>query len=374
MSLRILLYSSSTRRERGGVYTVYTRLLAFLRGAGHDVVESWAEPAPDDGDDIWVCPLEFRTGRRGLPTPRHLVRGVRDMRRLAAGLARRRPAVVNLHYVRADSLYFLLLRRRYGYRLVLSMHGTDGLRPSAAARRILPLVLRRADAVSVVSRDLQDAVLALGVDPDRLHFIPNGVDDVFWSTPDEAPPAPGDGPLIVAVGELIPRKGYDVLLEALVRLRRTGHPKTCLAIVGDGAARGELEGMAARLGLAGAVRMTGHLGREDLRRLLHRAGVFAMASRQEGMPLALLEAMAAGLPVVATRVGAIPEVVTPACGRLVPVDDPAALAAALAAVLSAPDEARAMARACRERARAFSERAMGAAYERLFLALAETPR
>lgn len=364
--LRLLLYAAPSRLEPGGVQAVFARLAASLAARGHAVAETWSGPGPAaPGPSEWICPLDFQV-RPPLTLP---LRGTASLVRLARGLAVRRPAVVNLHYVRGEALYFLLLRRWFGYRLVLSLHGSDLLRPSPAARRLLPWLLPRADAVTVVAGYLREAVAQIpGMDPSRIHVIPNGIDHAFWSG--ARPTASDETPLIIAVGRLEPVKGLDVLLEALGRLRRR-HAGARLVVVGGGAERPALEAEARRLGVAEAVTFTGHLGREAVRDLLGQASVYALPSRSEGMPLALLEGMAAGLPAVATAVGGVPEVLTPDCGRMVPPDDAEALAEALAAVLDHPDRA-AMGEAARRRAAGFSATAGDAAYEALFRSLVET--
>jgi len=133
---------------------------------------------------------------------------------------------------------------------------------------------------------------------------------------------------VLALGRLSPEKGQDVLLEAFSRLPADEHRHLLLA--GDGALRPVLERRAAALGER--VRLLGW--RDDPWALLGAADVFVLPSRREGLPIALLEALAVGLPVVATHVGAVGEVLAGgACGHLVEPDDAAALAAALAEVL-----------------------------------------
>ena len=144
--------------------------------------------------------------------------------------------------------------------------------------------------------------------------------------PDPGPPvrAPYDGPLrLVAVGRLDPVKGHDVLLSAL-----PGVPDVVLTVLGEGAQRAALEQQVAALGLADRVRLPGWS--EDVAAALGRFDALVLPSRTEGWPLTVVEAMLAGLPVVATPVGSVAEAVRDGeTGLLVPQDDPAALAAAL---------------------------------------------
>jgi glycosyltransferase involved in cell wall biosynthesis len=143
--------------------------------------------------------------------------------------------------------------------------------------------------------------------------------------------APG---YLLFVGRLRIRKGVEVLLEAL-------QPGMRLLIAGDGEHRAALERKAAELGINPQIRFLGRCGAGRVRRLLNGAAALVVPSTYEGMPLVVLEAMEAGIPVVASRVSGIPEVVEDGrTGWLVPPEDPRALAAALNEVLERPEEAR----------------------------------
>ncbi len=166
-------------------------------------------------------------------------------------------------------------------------------------------------------------------------------------------------------------RDFDILLQAMVRLRRTV-PAARLCIIGDGVLAADLAGQVRDLGLEEAVEMAGSLGQECVRRRLWEAAVLAMPSRSEGMPLALLEALACGVPVVATGVGGVPEVLTDGAGLLVPPEAPEEMADALARVLQDPDLASSLSKAGSRRAADFSNADPDAAYERLFRSLLET--
>ncbi len=148
--------------------------------------------------------------------------------------------------------------------------------------------------------------------------------------------AGGGAPLrILAVGRLVEKKGYPVLLDALGRLAGDGLGFTC-RIVGAGPLRPALEAEAARLGIGGQVELVGALTQEEIAGCYRAADVFVQASvvvatgDRDGIPNALLEAMASGLAVVASEVAGLPEAVAPGCGLLVPPGDAGALAGALA--------------------------------------------
>lgn len=186
-------------------------------------------------------------------------------------------------------------------------------------------VWRKAAAVTANSAGLADLAGAFmpGLD---IPVIPNGVDTTLFHPAGSI--RTDDGPVrLLAVGRLVAQKGIDVLLDALARPGLGGME---LDVVGDGKWRDALERQAAALGLAGRVRMHGWLDRAVLAEIYRSADAFVLPSRDEGMPNVVLEAMASGLPVVASDVaGARDLVVEGQTGFLVPPEDPDALAAAL---------------------------------------------
>ena len=176
---------------------------------------------------------------------------------------------------------------------------------------------------------------------------------------------PVDRPVVGTVAVMRRQKRLDLWLEAAGRIA-AARPDAAFVVVGDGPLRGELEARAAALGLAGRVRFVGL--QDDVCPFLAVFDVFLTSSEFEGLPLALLEAMAAGVPVVATRVGGVPEVVRdPAEGALVPFGDPAALAGAVDALLADPERARAVGEAGRRRvARDFGVARMARELEEIY--------
>jgi len=171
--------------------------------------------------------------------------------------------------------------------------------------------------------------------------------------------------VIGSVGWLTPVKGHRVLLEAVALLRRTW-PRLCVVIVGDGPLREELKRIASARGLAGAVRLLGT--RADIPECLAGMDLYVQPSLNEGMGRALVEAMAAGRPVVASRVGGIPSLIEHRrTGLLVPPGDPDALAEAIAELITHPELARALGHAARQRIDAtFSVAAMVRAVEAVY--------
>lgn len=201
--------------------------------------------------------------------------------------------------------------------------------------------------------------------PRRVVTIRNGIDPAAAAPNIDRATARRDfglptaeGALIVGgVGRLDPVKGFDVLLDAIALLAPQ-HPKLTLVLAGDGPARYALQQQAARLNIKNRVHFLGFC--KDVREVYAALDIFAMPSRCEALPYALLEAMTAQLPAVASRIGGVPEVVVPGeTGLLIPVGDHHALAAALASLLNNPDLRQQMGRAARQRViEHFSEREM----------------
>lgn len=199
--------------------------------------------------------------------------------------------------------------------------------------------VRRADGVFTTSAYCRSAIgRHYGVLADRVRIVPEGIDLDRWRRIAAATPRVSDGATILCIARQYPRKRVVDLIDALPLVRRAV-PHACALIVGDGPEHAALRRQAERLGLREAVHFFGALPDDDaVARLYRAADVFCLPSVQEGFGIVFLEAMASGLPVVATAAAAIPEVVPPgAAGLLVPPRDVAALAAALTELLSNPE-------------------------------------
>jgi glycosyltransferase involved in cell wall biosynthesis len=202
----------------------------------------------------------------------------------------------------------------------------------------------------------------------KLHIVHCGVDPARYDRgPRERP-----GKRLLFVGRLAAVKGVPVLLRAFAETLEA-HPEAHLTLIGDGPERARIEALARELGLGGAVRFPGYLSQDEVADELARADLFVLPSFAEGVPVVLMEAMAARLPVVATRIAGIPELVDEGvAGRLVPPGDAASLARALSDLLAEPDLRRRMGEAGREKVVAeFDLAGEAAKLHRLFAARPE---
>jgi glycosyltransferase involved in cell wall biosynthesis len=224
-----------------------------------------------------------------------------------------------------------LAARRYGRKIHFGFIGSDwNLRARSLWGGPLLPVLRRGDFITVTGAGMKEQVLQNGFDPARVAVLPNCVDTDRFPVGEPAK-AKYD---CVFVGRLIPLKQVDVILRAwaAVAARR---PQARLCVVGDGPLRGELEALAARLGIAGSVDFTGAV--PDAAPYLAAARTVVIASTHEGLPFAILEGVCCGLVPVSTPVGAIPELLSDGQNALlVPVGDPQALSVAIRRLMEEP--------------------------------------
>jgi glycosyltransferase involved in cell wall biosynthesis len=233
-----------------------------------------------------------------------------------------------------------------------------------ALHRAIVRAYGRFDAVVVLTeQDRAEYRRALKTGAPRLECIPNGV------PPSSHPPAALDARVIIAAGRLLPQKGFDLLLDAFHAVARR-HPDWQLWIFGDGPLHDELDVRLARLNLTGRAHLKGFVERLDLHFVA--SSMFVLSSRFEGLPMAMLEAMAAGLPVVAFDCPTGPaEVISHGrSGLLVPALDARALADAMCELIENPTRRRAMGTAAREESGRYSIGAIAQRWESLFSSLA----
>jgi len=304
-----------------------------------DNAGAWARELEPQG--IEVVALERGSGFRPM------------LGRRVADLARRHDAtVIHAHHY-SPFVYSCLSRVwRPGSRVVFTEHGRLSDTPPSAKRRLANRILARFPSrVFAVSEDLKRHLEGEGFAPDALEVIYNGI---------EVGPAPDAalreavrqalgidaGTFVVGtIARLDPVKDLGTLIDAAATLR--GVLPIAVVIVGDGPERRSLEAEAKRLGIERDVRFLGH--REDARRWLAGCDAYVNCSISEGVSLTILEAMAAALPIVATRVGGTPEVVDAASGRLIPSRDARALSEALLELARNPGVRAALGRSARQR-------------------------
>lgn len=209
------------------------------------------------------------------------------------------------------------------------------------------------DRIITISDRLKQEIAAYGVAPlAKIDIIPLGFDLSTFARQTRhsgdfrtSIGFPADGKLIAAVGRLVSIKNIPLLLEALA-IARQSNPQIHLALIGDGELRSHLEILARDLGIANAVIFTGW--RQDLPQIYADLDGVVISSDNEGTPASLIEAMATGCPVIATRVGGVPDLVAPERGRLVAPQDPQGLAHAILDLWQSPDRTRNQATIARE--------------------------
>jgi glycosyltransferase involved in cell wall biosynthesis len=267
-------------------------------------------------------------------------------------MRRFRPDVVHTHLTKSDAVGLAAAVLAGAPARISTVHSADPRLERLPWRTAFAAILRCAHRVVAVSPAVREHLRRfVGLGEPRVTVIPNSVDvgrfdSSFVAMRQEPPP---ERPRVVGIiGRLVPEKGHDDLLRAFSRIRaRRGGVE--LEIVGEGPLRDRLERQAEELGLAAHVRFTGFV--DDIAGVLRRIDVLAMPSRFEGLPLALLEGMAAALPIVAARVGGIPDAVTDGeHGLLVPAGDVPALAAAIGDLLDDRPKAILLGRTARTRA------------------------
>ena len=245
--------------------------------------------------------------------------------------------ILDAQFFFPDGPAAIQLGRALGVPVSIKARGADihhwGSAPGTAAQ--VRAAATQAQGLLAVSEAMRADMTALGIPAEKIRVHRTGVDLDRFRPRDRATAKAALGvraPLVVSLGALIPRKGHDVVLEAVAAL-----PGVHLWIVGEGPERPRLAAQIARMGLSGRVRLTGALAHDALPELLAAADVMALASSSEGLANAWVEALASGTPIVITDAGGAREVVTEASGRIVARNAPA-FAAAIETLLEHPPE------------------------------------
>jgi glycosyltransferase involved in cell wall biosynthesis len=348
--VRVLMLSEPAD---GGVAEVVRQLALGLPKHGHEVEVAGPLSSPiyasleATGTVIHRLALE-----PGLNRP---WRDARLLRPVSALLRRVRPDVLHCHSAKAGTLG-RLVAPRLGVPVVFSPHSWafdvdyGGPRPRLTLAVERTLGPRSAAIVCVSENERRLAVAHRIAPPDRLHVVPNGTPPCDPEvSPDPALLALREGgPVAASVSALRPQKSLEVLLEA-VPLVWERVPEARIAVVGNGPEREWLQELARTLGLTADPRFLMTPFEPPTARYLKASDVFVLSSSYEGLPLAVLEALACGVPQVVTDVGGTTEAVTPETGIAVPLRDPPALARAIAELLTDPGRRASMSQASRAR-------------------------
>lgn len=332
----------------GGLQTVVATLAAAQRRAGHRVIVAPTLSTPSEGEHFLASLEGADLEIESLDVPR---RAYLRERSLIRDLCRtRNVSIVHTHGYRSD-IVGGHAGRASGIPIVTTVHGfTGGGWRNRTYEAVERLAFRRFDAVVAVSRPMAEGLRASGVPAATLHIVPNAL------APHPAPldrdaarralGLPGDAIVAGWVGRVSREKGVDVFIDAVATLADCG---IHAAILGDGPER---PGEEARARVVAPSRFFWPGVVPDAPRYLAAFDLLVMSSRAEGMPMVLLEAMDAGVPIVATHVGGIPDMLSPNEALLVQPDDPAAVADAMRAACANPAASAARALAAQQRQRA----------------------
>ena len=297
------------------------------------------EPDPAWPDFGVARPRWFSLRGAGVLTPAVLYFQILPLfRRLKKLLA---VDLIDAHFGFPDGVAAALLSRALGLPFVLTLRGSELLHARLRLRRrAMAWAVRRAGYVIAVSEELRRLALDLGVSPSRTKVIGNGIDPAVFHPQDRNTcrrkhGVASDAKVVLSVGHLIELKGHHRVVEAVTALRAEGQPVELLIVGGEPAAgvrsfRREIEQRIATLSIGDSVHLLGVLPPQTLAEYMAAADVLCLASDREGCPNVVQEALACGLPVVASRVGSVPEMLPdPELGSVVAPRDCSALAVAI---------------------------------------------
>ncbi len=249
----------------------------------------------------------------------HLARIVRDFA----------PEVIQTAWIAPEGVCASMLGREFGIPVVVQGIGNDAnyYMHRFPHRDYVIKHVRRASALLFNCESTRSNAEAAGLTHPNTHIIFHGVEtDLFKPDPERTE----FGHRIVTVAQLLPRKNHQLLLRAFARLPEDLRRTASMIFVGGGPLKADLEALAVELGISDQVTVAGRLSHEDMVSEMQRADVYCLPTLSEGMPVATIEAMSVGLPVVATRTDGLPETIRePDCGILVPPRDLDALVDAL---------------------------------------------
>jgi len=347
----------------GGVNEVVKALIREFRSDGVFtpyllVGTEWPEAGPTAGPEVikpfclnlW-SPVDHEHPVRGLVS--FVLRLPYRCWVLCGIIKRHKIAVINPHFPGLGSLVFIILKKfgLFHGKIVFSFHNSDittAAKTSGLERRLWRFLLRRADRIVLVSNSLAPDLLT--VEPrvaHKLTTVYNGVDVGLFSLPDQVEKSlsrQDAGPTVISVASFLPIKGHDVLVRAFSSVVKK-IPNARLLLVGhDGPAYQEIRLLVDKLALGDHVFLHKDVSHEQIPGFLAQSQLFVLASHREGHPLAVMEAGAAGLPVICTRaIGSTELISDKITGRIVEVGDEHALADVMIELLTNPEEAQRMA-------------------------------
>jgi teichuronic acid biosynthesis glycosyltransferase TuaC len=281
-------------------------------------------------------PLLPKIGMSTAPTALFAAMLPRLRRQIAAG---RDFALIDAHYFYPDGVAAVMLGRAIGRPVVITARGSDLnlIAQYRVPRRWIAWAAAKADGLIAVSSGLRDRLINLGIPPERIRVLRNGVDLTLFRPGDRAAARRALGftrPTMLAVGNLVALKRHRLMVEAAALL-----PDIDLVIVGDGPERAAIEAVARARVIAEHVHLLGRLPQDRLPQIYSAADLLLLASTHEGWPNVLLESMACGTPVIVTELPGIADVMgAPEAGRIVPTATPQHLAAAIREILAAPPD------------------------------------
>ncbi len=353
-------YFPNSARPYGGNSAFHT--LRFLKPhAAIEVISphehypslKWLVPGRYETLDRSYQPAEFKTTYFEYPAIPILSRpfnGPACARILLPYVRASRPEVILNYWLYPDGFAAVRAGRALGVPVIVGAIGSDiRRRNDPLTIRLVRQTMLEADGVITVSEELRERAIALGVPPEKVTTILNGCDTAVFH-PGDREAARGElgcdpgGEIVLYAGNLFAAKGLGELLEAFVGLARS-RPRARLVVVGQGPYGETLARRAAAAGLADRVILPGRRDAAGVAAWMRAADVFCLPSYSEGCPNVIVEALSCGRPVVATRVGGIPELVDDGCGMLIRPRDAAQLRQALEDALSKTWDSAAIARA-----------------------------
>lgn len=380
--MNIAIFASAFHPSIGGVEELCRQLAHEYQARGWKawiVTNRWPRhlPAQELFEDIPVYRIPLRTPDAGWKSEfTYLLTAKAIQRQVTALIQQHRPDVLHVQCAGCNAHYAALAARVLDVPLVvtlqgeLSMDATRLFERSEFARQSLRNALRSADRVTACSdHTLREAEQFFGESLARKSsVIGNGVRLADYS---DVIPWQHSRPYILGIGRHVRQKGFDVLLRASALLWRTRRWGEDLILAGDGPEHAALESLAKDLGISSRVHFTGRVDRKQTAALFAGCKLLVVPSRHEPFGIVNLEAMACGKAVVATRVGGVPEVVRHGeTGWLVPPEEPAALAAAIAQLLENRSQCEQFSLRAREVAKSYDWSRLADRYEEIYRSVA----